>query len=230
MKSTDRDGIEYHDALAADWSARYARGGFRRRQAFIAGRVLPAAPAGERWVDVGCGSGVFSRLLAARGADVTGLDGSAAMIAAARAQTAETGAGSVTYRCIALEEIAPAAGEAGGFDGALCFSVLEYVADPDSALAMLASLLKPGGVLLLSVPNRLSVVRLAQKAAHAAGRRAGSSYLAVSRAAYSRQGIISTLNRNGFTIQRIIGFDPVLPTTIATDYISSLHFITAIKS
>ena len=76
--------IRYHDTLAESWTERYASGGFKRRADFFTTEVLPkkAAISGD-WIDVGCGSGVFSRMLAAAGANVLGVDGSAAMIAAA---------------------------------------------------------------------------------------------------------------------------------------------------
>jgi 2-polyprenyl-3-methyl-5-hydroxy-6-metoxy-1,4-benzoquinol methylase len=70
------DAIAYHESLAAGWTDRYASGGFKRRAAFFTEEVLPRlAPTGE-WLDVGCGSGVVSRLLAGAGARVLGLDGS----------------------------------------------------------------------------------------------------------------------------------------------------------
>ena len=77
--------IAYHDTLAEGWARRYESGGFKRRAEFFLHEVLPRAAVGGRWLDVGCGSGVFSRMLATAGAQVTGVDGSAAMIEAARA-------------------------------------------------------------------------------------------------------------------------------------------------
>ena len=44
-----------------------------------------------------------------------------------------------------------------GADLIICSSVLEYVEDIDSALSLLAHLLRPGGTLLLSLPTLLSV-------------------------------------------------------------------------
>src|SRR5271154_5434949 len=86
------DAIAYHEGLAAGWTDRYASGGFKRRAAFFTEEVLPRlAPTGE-WLDIGCGSGVFSRLLAGAGAHVLGLDGSQAMIDAARAHSGKLAA------------------------------------------------------------------------------------------------------------------------------------------
>ena len=77
--------IGYHDALAEGWTRRYASGGFKRRADFFTSQVLPKTRIAGEWIDVGCGSGFFSRILASAGANVLGVDGSAPMIAAARA-------------------------------------------------------------------------------------------------------------------------------------------------
>src|SRR6185436_5783510 len=51
--------------------------------------ALNAAGLGERVLDVGCGSGVFLRLCADRGAHVAGLDGSPELLALARRRVPE---------------------------------------------------------------------------------------------------------------------------------------------
>ena len=45
------------------------------------------------------------------------------------------------------------------FDGVVCSSVLEYVSDPRAALVELWRLLKPNGLLLVSVPNAHPIAR-----------------------------------------------------------------------
>ena len=67
------EAIAYHDHLASGWDQRYRRGGFKRRADFFTNKVLPLVQVGGDWLDVGCGSGFFSRILAERGAVVTGV-------------------------------------------------------------------------------------------------------------------------------------------------------------
>ena len=86
MTSGTSDAIAYHETLAAGWTGRYASGGFRRRAEFFRADVLPQlAPRRrmarrrlrQRRVQPHAGRGA--------GAQVLGLDGSPAMVEAARA-------------------------------------------------------------------------------------------------------------------------------------------------
>ena len=52
----------------------------------------------------------------------------------------------------------PAASVSNSCDGVLCSSVLEYVSDVDTCLKEFARVLRPAGLLLVSVPNRHSIV------------------------------------------------------------------------
>ena len=200
--------IAYHDALASSWSQRYASGGFKRRADFFTGEVLPKARIAGDWIDVGCGSGVFSRLLAGAGANVLGVDGSAAMIAAAKG----FGAGpTARYEVGTVEDLSR---ETGGYDGALLLSVMEYLDDPASSLGAVARVLRPGGTLILSAPNRHSGLRRTQRALRAVGSAFGSkafAYLASSRNAWSRQELTALAASHGLACEALLGFDPVAP-------------------
>ena len=145
---------------------RYAAGGFRRRAAFFRDEVLPRlAPAGD-WLDVGCGSGVFSRMLAQAGARVLGLDGSPAMVEAARARLS---APASRFEVGRVEDVGALD---RSFDGAICLSVLEYVPRPARRWRRSRAGSSRGGRLALSAPNRGSTLR-ARAAAAAPARRGG---------------------------------------------------------
>lgn len=107
--------------------------------------------AGARALDVGCGGGLLCEPLARLGAAVTGLDASAEALAVARAH-AEAAGLSITYRQGTAEALAAEPG--GGFDLITAMEVIEHVPDPARFLAALTALLKPGGLLLFSTPNR----------------------------------------------------------------------------
>jgi SAM-dependent methyltransferase len=115
-------------------------------------------PAGARVLDVGCGVGRWSRLLASRGASVTGIDLSPTMIAEAERRTR---AGGLADRCRFLVQDCATLDVAGSFDLILCVTVLQHMLDVGalrSALQRIARHLAPGGriVALEAAPARLA--------------------------------------------------------------------------
>ncbi len=106
---------------------------------------------GKQVVDVGCGGGILAEGMAARGAEVTGIDMAAQVIAVAK-QHAEDAQLAIDYRVQAAESLAAEA--AGQFDIVTCMELLEHVPDPRPTIAALATLAKPGGHVFLSTINR----------------------------------------------------------------------------
>jgi len=219
--------IAYHDTLASGWTQRYSSGGFKRRAEFFTREVLPQAKVTGDWIDVGCGSGVFSRILAGAGANVLGVDGSAAMIAAARAFPASRAA--VRYE---LKTVGELSAETQRFDGALFLSVLEYLDDPSASLAAVARLLRPGATLILSAPNRNSGIRRTQAALRAVAGGLGSkafAYLASSRNAWTRDELAALGEGQGLACKTILGFDPLAPRPLWPLVSPSLWFAVFVK-
>lgn len=110
--------------------------------------------AGKRALDVGCGAGLLCEPLARLGAAVTGVDAAPENIAAARDHAEAMGL-SIDYRCGDLAEMS-----LGQFDLVTAMEVLEHVADQGAFIRALAASLAPGGLMLLSVPNRTVQSRL----------------------------------------------------------------------
>ena len=111
--------------------------------------------AGKTALDVGCGAGLLCEPLARLGARVTGVDAAPENIAAARAHAAQSG--------LAIEYHAGELAGLGltGFDLVTSLEVIEHVADPGGFVRGLASALAPGGLMILSTPNRTPQSRLA---------------------------------------------------------------------
>ncbi len=107
--------------------------------------------AGKRVLDVGCGGGILSESMAAKGAEVTGIDLSEKALSVARLHLFESGL-EVNYRHVSAEQMA--AQHAGEFDVVTCLEMLEHVPDPASVVAACATLVKPGGEVFFSTLNR----------------------------------------------------------------------------
>ncbi|WP_046779326.1 class I SAM-dependent methyltransferase [Streptomyces yangpuensis] len=102
---------------------------------------------GRRILDAGCGSGPLAAALRERGAVVTGLDVSAAMLALAGRRLGE----GVPLHRVDLRDRLPFTD--GEFDDVIASLVLHYLEDWGSTLAELRRVLRPGGRLLASVDH-----------------------------------------------------------------------------
>ncbi len=122
-----RDGIDLH------WG-----GDVRDRQPL----------AGKSALDVGCGAGLLCEPLARLGAEVTGVDAAPENIRAAALHADGSG---LDIRYVSGELASLGLGQ---FDLVTCLEVLEHVAAKSRFIAELASTLAPGGLLVVSTPNR----------------------------------------------------------------------------
>ena len=99
-------------------------------------------------LDAGCGTAYGSRLLAAGGArEVIGVDVARAVLDAVAPRMPE----SVRLQAGDLRKLEF---EDDTFELVVCFEVIEYVEDPLAVLDELVRVLAPGGLLLVSSPNR----------------------------------------------------------------------------
>jgi 2-polyprenyl-6-hydroxyphenyl methylase / 3-demethylubiquinone-9 3-methyltransferase len=110
-----------------------------------------AALPGKRVVDVGCGGGILSESMSARGADVLGIDLADKPLRVAQLHALESGA-AVRYREVSAEDLAHEV--AASFDVVTCMEMLEHVPEPDSTVAACAALVRPGGWVFFSTINR----------------------------------------------------------------------------
>lgn len=159
----DAGEVARFEAMAADWwNPRGSSALLHRinpvRLSYIRARALaqfdldPTARAsllGLRALDVGCGAGILAEPLARMGAEVTGVDPADASIAAARAHAVLSGL-DINYVAGSLRELPSDA----QFDLVTCLEVAEHVADRDRLFLRIARLVRPGGLLIFSAPNR----------------------------------------------------------------------------
>lgn len=144
---TDSCVARAFDALAPEYDAAWTSGligQFQRRSAW--GEMLSVFRAGDRVLELGCGTGADAARLAAAGVRVHATDISPEMLRLAQERLESSGLSSqVTYELIAVEHLGTTR-TPGLFDGAFSnFGALNCVEDMRGAAASLARLVRPGG-------------------------------------------------------------------------------------
>ena len=108
---------------------------------------------GKTALDVGCGAGLLAEPLVRLGAQVTAIDAAPELVEAAKAHAAGQGL-TIDYRAMGVESLT------GQYDLVTAMEVIEHVADPQGFVDALVARLAPGGLLILSTPNRTAWSRL----------------------------------------------------------------------
>lgn len=160
-ESQDNNAVVFHDTNAVTFSHKYAASSdFQERFRVWTGLFARYVRPTDTVLDLGCGSGIFSRHLAEKGCTVTGVDASPAMIALCHEQKTRANVG---FALASLPLSNPA--EYAGQDVVLLSSVLEYLDDMPGMLHQAHELLKPDGLLVVSMPNRQSAYRTLERLA-----------------------------------------------------------------
>lgn len=184
------DAIGWHSDHAAAFDSNYRRSrAFKEREAVWTALIGAHGHPDADVLDAGCGSGVFSFIAARSVRSVLGIDGSAEMIAICNARGSEPATANIAFEVARLDDFI-ARGE-GRFDLVLCSSVLEYVDDFWRTLEGLRGMLKPGGVLIFSMPNGMSLYRRLERLIYAVSGR--PSYYAHVRHVPTPQAVASGL-------------------------------------
>lgn len=151
----------------------------RLRESLLLKTFLSGRP-GKDVLNAGAGQGTFSRTLEGLGFNVTSLDPSPNAVELLH----ERVAGPVV--CASLEEL-PFAPES--MDAAVLGEVLEHIEDDRGALAAVANVLQPGGVLAVSVPANPNYFGPSDRWAGHVRR-------------YTRERLLEAIASAGFTVER----------------------------
>lgn len=146
------------DAVAPHWSAKYApNGALASRLVSMTASVGRYVQSGDKLLDLGCGTGELTRALARRGVRATGCDISREMLQRAAREPSD---------CADWVQLelgwTRLPFESSMFDAVVAASVLEYVVEPAAVLRECARVLRPGGVVLCTVPDLRHPVRWAE--------------------------------------------------------------------
>ena len=205
----DRHGAEIeHGAKIAGaaeevwgWSSPAGQCRARRRADLLIERS--GAGPGRRVLELGCGIGVFSQLLAGSGAQLTGIDISHDLLK--RSATRCQALSHVSFERAGIEAL-PHPG--GVFDGVLGSSILHHL-EVEVALKEVFRVLKPGGKLALAEPNMLNPQVFVTKNVPPIKRWAGDT---PDETAFFRWGLARLLRRVGFEDVRIDPYDFLHPS------------------
>ena len=134
-------------ASAAAWIAEMGRRGDFGRRYVLDPIMLPRAimRSPKKALDVGCGEGRFCRMLKRHGIDVTGIDPTPAMIAAARARDVDGAYLEATAERLPFGDQT--------FDLVVSYLSLIDIPDIHAAIPEMARVLRPGGALLIANLN-----------------------------------------------------------------------------
>ncbi|MGE4351508.1 MAG: bifunctional 2-polyprenyl-6-hydroxyphenol methylase/3-demethylubiquinol 3-O-methyltransferase UbiG [Bdellovibrionales bacterium] len=152
--SVSEEEVARFSAQADQWWN--PRGSFRALHALGPVRMdyirqqMPVPLKGLRVLDAGCGGGLLAESMAREGARVVGIDASFDAIKVAQAHAKVEGLG-IDYRQETVESLAQTDER---FDLITAFEIVEHVANLKSFMTALATLLKPGGVIMVATLNR----------------------------------------------------------------------------
>jgi ubiquinone/menaquinone biosynthesis C-methylase UbiE len=156
--STQKQLVREHFSQAAlSWTTRYANDLTFQSYNFIVRRkmVLELLNKEEgRYLDAGCGTGDFIPALLEREGEVFAVDVAAEMIRQTKARLSSLGNAARLHLFVA--DVTKLDFPERYFDAVIGVGLIEYLGEDERALEELYRVLKPGGILIITVPNLAS--------------------------------------------------------------------------
>lgn len=135
----------YEESLASSFDEKMNKYDVNKRIDVVFNEMLNEDIKGRKFLDAGCGTGLFSKVACDRGADVYSMDlGENLLNEVKKKCNSNRVVGSI------LEIPFPD----NTFDIVMSSEVIEHVPDPKKAIAELYRVLKPGGIMVLTTPNK----------------------------------------------------------------------------
>jgi 2-polyprenyl-3-methyl-5-hydroxy-6-metoxy-1,4-benzoquinol methylase len=182
-----------------NWESPAGKLRWARRVKMLSSHLRP----GMIVLELGCGTGTFTRELARSGADVIAIDVSAELLEIARANCS---ASNVQYQ---IQNAYALSYSEGVFDSVVGSSVLHHL-EVEEALRNIYRVLKPGGTIFFTEPNMLNPQIAVQKNIPWIKRKLGDS---PAETAFFRWPLERLLEQTGYRNVRIDPFDFLHPKT-----------------
>jgi SAM-dependent methyltransferase len=176
---------------------------FRARTDLVIGALERFFPRARDFAEIGCGTGCILEGLASRrpGLRLTGIDLFAQALAFAGERVPQARLVRADARRLPFQP---------RFDVVGAFDVLEHIREDEAALAEMARLVRPGGGILLTVPQHAGLwSRSDERAGHL--RR------------YTRRGLRDKVRRAGFDVLAVTGFVSLLLPQLADLRLAGCH-------
>lgn len=146
MSKTLENKMYFYENFADDFDSKMNMYDVKKRLEVVFNEYLPEDIKGKNLLDAGCGTGWFSKAATERGASVTSMDlGEKLLSKVAQKCNSKMVIGSITEMPFADNT----------FDYIVCSEVIEHVPQPYLAMQELYRVLKPGGTLVLTTPNKI---------------------------------------------------------------------------
>jgi SAM-dependent methyltransferase len=140
------DRLRFYDGIADEFDGLMNHYDLERRLAVVFDQLLGSMDLrGALVLDAGCGTGEFSAAARARGADVVSVDIGPRLLARTRGKGIER---------VVAADVAALPFAAGTFDVVLSSECIEHTPSPRASVLELTRVLRPGGRLAVTCPNR----------------------------------------------------------------------------
>ena len=195
-----KNAIDFHSDTAVEFDGKYVQSPQFQERFRIWTKLFEQYIKPEMSVlDAGCGSGVFSIYLAQKKCTVVGIDGSEKMIELCKQYNLSKGL-SISFKQEELPLMNPQNYQ--NKDVILCSSVLEYISDYQEVICQFRHILKPNGLLIVSMPNQDSWYRNLEKYIFKITKK--PAYYAYIQHIVSEKDFSKTLNQYGFELQKLV--------------------------
>lgn len=161
-KKNDFTAVDFHENIVTEFDSKYSKSkSFRQRFQVWDSLFKKYLDVNMSVLDLGCGTGVFSFLVAEISSKIVGIDGSEKMISYCKQLAKTNKVENVEFQVMEipsdLEKIS------SNFNIIYSSSVFEYLDNLEITLSECNKLLKDDGFLIVSVPNSDSIFRKVEK-------------------------------------------------------------------